>query len=112
MCGQTYKPEERRLVRQADLKPRRDPTRKAPNSTRGSRCLLGERLHLAPVPEAVHQVLARADREQAHVGRAAASGCKERLAQLIPGREEPDHLVENNGAVGQRRVTPHESLNY
>ena len=74
----------------------------------GSRRLLDERLHLAPVPKAVHQVLARADGEQVHAGRPQAPQHVGK-AQLIPGRE-PDHLVEPGAheEVGQRGVIPHD----
>lgn len=74
---------------------------------RSSSRVLDEWLHLAPVPEAVDKVLARADREQVDARHPqAAQDVGE--AQLIPGRE-PDHLVEPEAheEVGRGGVIPH-----
>ena len=74
---------------------------------RSSSALLGERLHLAPVAEAVDEILAGAHREQVDAGEPEASQHVGE-AQLIPGGE-PHHLVEPEAHEEVRRggVIPH-----
>jgi hypothetical protein len=99
--------------RQADIKlyqncgpPRQyRPTR---SFFRSSSCVLDKRLHLAPVPHGVNQLLSRAHREQVDAGRLHPPQHVGE-AQLIPGRE-PHHLIEPEAheQVGRRGVIPHD----
>ena len=88
------------------LRPRRDPRADQRSRSGSSSRVLDKRLHLAPVPKAVHQVLARAHREQVDARRPQAPQDVGE-AQLITGRE-PHHLVEPQAheEVGRGGVIP------
>ena len=79
---------------------------------RSSSSLLRERLHLAPMAEAVDQILAGAHREQVDAGEPEAPQHVGE-AQLIPGRE-PHHLVEPEAHEEVRRggVIPHNGRSF